>query len=439
MELKNYNGILNNLLSKNYISKYNKKKILIPINEILIVKNILEHKILSLDKLDKNSSICIISSKNSFKALGDKVCQLLNNYKLEYKNIILENYKSDIFFGDMIYEKIKDHSQIICVGSGSLIDICKYASNKAKNELIIFCSSLSAAATTNSVSLTNNGIKTSIKSKIPETIIIDLDNLKKTPMKLIRSSLGDVLCRTTCQVDWLMSSLLTNTSYDETPFELQYNDEEELLQNSKLLETGDINLLASLSRMTLLNGIAAIIIGSTHAGSMGEHMISHYIDMFMQKNNLKTLHGEQVGVTTIKMSEIQNYFINSDTPFQLKKLKIEKDLFLKKFSNKYVDSFYESYNKKKLNHDKIKHINKILINKWDEIKFKLNKHSIKTKQIKNSLTNIQGYTSNTDLNISDDFYNRALKDSFLTRDRFSFLDIMNHTNTFEYFKVTNQI
>ncbi len=435
MDLKNYNGILNNLLSGNYISQYSKKKILIPINEILIVKNILEHKISILDQLNKNDSVCVISSKNSFKALGDKVSQLLNNYKLQYKKIILDKYKSDITFGDEIYEKTKDYNLIICIGSGSLIDICKYASNKANNKLIIFCSSLTAAATTNSVSLTNNGIKTSIKSKISETIVIDLDNLKKTPMKLIRSSLGDVLCRTTCQVDWLMSNLLINTTYDETPFELQYNDEKELLKNSKLLETGDINLLASLSRMTLLNGIAAIIIGSTHAGSMGEHMISHYIDMFIQNKNVKTLHGEQVGVTTIKMSEIQNYFIKNDTPFQLKKLNIDKDLFIKKFSDKYADSFYDSYNKKKLNDEKIEHINKILFNEWDEIKFKLRKYSVHTNQIENSLLNIRGNISNTDLNIPDSFYNRALKDSFLIRDRFSFLDIMNHTNTFENFKV----
>ena len=131
MDLKNYNGILNNLLSGNYISQYNKKKILIPINEILIVKNILEHKIVILDQLNKNDSVCIISSKNSFKALGDKVSQLLNNYKLQYKKIILDKYKSDITFGDEIYEKTKEYNLIICIGSGSLIDICKYASNKA--------------------------------------------------------------------------------------------------------------------------------------------------------------------------------------------------------------------------------------------------------------------------------------------------------------------
>ena len=435
MESKDYNGVLNNLLRGNYVSKYNNKTILIPIKEILIVKNILDHKIRSLETINKKDKICIISSNKSYKALGNKVLKKLGNYNYEYEKIILDKYKSDISTADRLANQTKKYNIIICIGSGSLIDLCKYSANKNNNKLLIFCSSLSAASTTSTVSLTINGLKTSVKSKIPETIIIDLENLHKTPMKLIRSSLGDVLCRSTCQVDWLISNILTNTSYDETPFELQYDDEINLLKKSKLLESRDIDLLASLSRMTLLNGIAAIIIGSTHAGSMGEHMISHYIDMFMGKNHPNTLHGEQVGVTTIKMSEIQNYFINKELPFQMKKLEINKDHFLKKFPKNFADSFYETYNKKKLDDAEINYINKKLLNEWKQISFKLKKYTIKTHLIKQSLKNINAYISNADLKISNDFYNLALKNSFLTRDRFSFLDIMNHTNTFNYFKV----
>ena len=341
MESKDYNGVLNNLLRGNYISKYNNKKISIPIKEILIVKNILDHKIHSLETISKKDKICIISSSKSYKAFGNKVLKILDKYNHKYDKIILEKYKSDITTGDRLANQTQKYDIIICIGSGSLIDLCKYSANKNDNKLLIFCSSLSAASTTSTVSLTINGLKTSVKSKIPESIFIDLENLTKTPIKLIRSSLGDVLCRSTCQVDWLISNILMNTSYDETPFELQYEDEINLLKKSKLLETGDIDLLGSLSRMTLLNGIAAIIIGSTHAGSMGEHMISHYIDMFMGKNHPNTLHGEQVGVTTIKMSEIQNYFINKEKPFQFKKLEINKDHFLKKFPKHFADSFYE--------------------------------------------------------------------------------------------------
>ncbi len=435
MESKNYNGVLTNLLEGNYISKFNNKRISIPIKEILIVKNILDHKINCLEKISNKDKICIVSSKKSFKALGDKVLKLLDNYNHKYEKIILDKYKSDIISGDRLADQTQKYNIIICIGSGSLIDLCKYSSNKLNNKLLIFCSSLSAASTTSTVSLTINGLKTSIKSKIPESIIIDLENLRKTPMKLIRSSLGDVLCRSTCQVDWLISNILIKSHYDETPFELQYEDEINLLKKSKLLETGNIDLLATLSRMTLLNGIAAIIIGSTHAGSMGEHMISHYIDMFMGENHPNTLHGEQVGVATIKMSEIQNYFIYKDAPFQFKELKINKDLFLKKFPNNFADSFYKNFCKKKLDADEIKHINKKLLNEWKDLSSQLKKYAIKTNLIRESLKNINAYINNTDLNISNDFYNSAIENSFLTRDRFSFLDIMNHTNTFNHFKI----
>ena len=162
----------------------------------------------------------------------------------------------------------------------------------------MFCSSLTAAATTSTVSLTNDGVKETIKSKIAQSIIIDLDNLRMAPLRLLRSALGDVLCRSTCQIDWLTSHLFLSTEYDETPFALQYEDEKLLLDNSYKILEGDYDTLAALSRMTLLNGIAAIIIGSTHAGSMGEHLISHYIDMFMGEKHPGTLHGEQVAVTT---------------------------------------------------------------------------------------------------------------------------------------------
>ena len=90
-----------------------------------------------------------------------------------------------------------------------------------------------------------------------------------------------------------------------------------LLENSSKLLIGDYEALAALSRMTLLNGIAAIIVGSTHAGSMGEHLISHYIDMFMGEKHPGTLHGEQVGVTTLLISKIQNQIINYSDNLEL--------------------------------------------------------------------------------------------------------------------------
>ena len=99
-----------------------------------------------------------------------------------------------------------------------------------------------------------------------------------------------------------------------------------LLNHSQKILTGDEETLAALSRMTLLNGIAAIIIGSTHAGSMGEHLISHYIDMFMGDEHPGSLHGEQVGVATLLLSRMQNDILNNSHPPQF--LEINYDLII---------------------------------------------------------------------------------------------------------------
>ena len=318
-------GIIEKLLTGDYQSPFSRKNIKLPIEEIVITPSILNYQFRHFEKFENKKNL-IISGVNSFKSLGNKVRERFNQEKIKYEIKILENYQSTVNYASSIASSLKEYDNIICIGSGSVIDLCKFISNQNNQGLFVYLSSLSAAATTSTVSLTEHGIKISVKSKIPEAIVIDLDNLKSAPARLLRSALGDVLCRTTCQVDWLTSHLLLETFYDETPFALQYEDEKILLNHSQKILTGDEETLAALSRMTLLNGIAAIIIGSTHAGSMGEHLISHYIDMFMGDKHPGSLHGEQVGIATLLLSKMQNDILNSTKTPQF--LEINYDLII---------------------------------------------------------------------------------------------------------------
>ena len=279
---------------------------------------------------------------------SQKVLKSLRNNNLDFDINILKKYESSQTFATILSLSSKEYENIIVIGSGSLIDLCKFISFRNNQNLIVFCSSLTAAATTSTVSLTNDGVKETIKSKIAQSIIIDLDNLRMAPLRLLRSALGDVLCRSTCQIDWLTSHLFLNTEYDETPFALQYEDERLLLDNSYKILEGDYDTLAALSRMTLLNGIAAIIIGSTHAGSMGEHLISHYIDMFMGEKHPGTLHGEQVAVTTLLLSKIQNQIINFSDTLVFKKLNITDNNFRELFGDKIIAAESDKIDLKKL-------------------------------------------------------------------------------------------
>ncbi len=431
--MSNYLGVINNLLSGSYISPFSKKSVSLPIDEIVIEKSIENIKFKFAKNL-LNKKNLVISGENSFKAFGEKVLKSLRNNNLDFDINILKKYESSQTFATILSLSSKEYENIIVIGSGSLIDLCKFVSFKNNQNLIVFCSSLTAAATTSTVSITNDGVKETIKSKIAQSIIIDLDNLRIAPLRLLRSALGDVLCRSTCQIDWLTSHLFLNTEYDETPFALQYEDERLLLDNSYKILEGDYDTLAALSRMTLLNGIAAIIIGSTHAGSMGEHLISHYIDMFMGEKHPGTLHGEQVAVTTLLLSKIQNQIINFSDTLLFKKLNITDNNFRELFGDKIFKQMYEQFKKKYFDGEKLDNLNILLEKKWPEQKAILKKHLLPTESIEKALKNCGAPTNNVELKIPNNFYNLAIKNSFLLRDRFSYLDIAHYTNTLsDYF------
>ncbi len=431
--MSKYLGVINNLLSGSYISPFSKKSVSLPIDEIVIERSIENIKFkFTKNLLDKKN--LVISGENSFKAFGEKVLKSLRNNNLDFDINILKKYESSQTFATNLSLSSKEYENIIVIGSGSLIDLCKFVSFKNNQNLIVFCSSLTAAATTSTVSLTNDGVKETIKSKIAQSIIIDLDNLRMAPLRLLRSALGDVLCRSTCQIDWLTSHLFLSTEYDETPFALQYEDERLLLDNSYKILEGDYDTLAALSRMTLLNGIAAIIIGSTHAGSMGEHLISHYIDMFMGEKHPGTLHGEQVAVTTLLLSKIQNQIINFSDTLVFKKLNITDNNFRELFGDKIFNQMYEQFKKKYFDGEKLDNLNNLLEKKWPEQKTILKKHLLPTESIEKALKNCGAPTNNVELRIPNNFYNLAIKNSFLLRDRFSYLDVAHYTNTLsDYF------
>ena len=431
--MSKYLGVINNLLSGSYISPFSKKSVSLPIDEIVIERSI-ENIKFKFTKNLLNKKNLVISGENSFKAFGEKVLKSLRNNNLDFDVNILKKYESSQTFATNLSLSSKEYENIIVIGSGSLIDLCTFVSFQNNQNLIVFCSSLTAAASTSTVSLTNDGVKETIKSKIAQSIIIDLDNLRMAPLRLLRSALGDVLCRSTCQIDWLTSHLFLSTEYDETPFALQYEDERLLLDNSYKILEGDYDTLAALSRMTLLNGIAAIIIGSTHAGSMGEHLISHYIDMFMGEKHPGTLHGEQVAVTTLLLSKIQNQIINFSDTLVFKKLNITDNNFRELFGDKIFTQMYEQFKKKYFDGEKLDNLNNLLEKKWPEQKTILKKHLLPTESIEKALKNCGAPTNNVELRIPNNFYNLAIKNAFLLRDRFSYLDVAHYTNTLsDYF------
>jgi len=72
---------------------------------------------------------------------------------------------------------------------------------------------------------------------------------------MIRAGLGDALCRSTAQADWLLSHHLLGTPYRISPFVLLAADEPALLDQPEALLRGDLGAMRSLARTLVLSGL----------------------------------------------------------------------------------------------------------------------------------------------------------------------------------------
>ena len=98
---------------------------------------------------------------------------------------------------------------LVAVGSGTINDLCKYASARDGKRYVVFATAPSMNGYTSlNAAITVNGLKKSLPAQAPLGVFLDLSILAAAPARMIRSGLGDSLCRPTAQADWLLSHLL---------------------------------------------------------------------------------------------------------------------------------------------------------------------------------------------------------------------------------------
>lgn len=211
------------------------------------------------------------------------------------------------------------HNQaIVAVGSGTINDLCKYAAQLDGKPYGVFATApsmngyISATA-----SIWTEGKKLSLPAQPPKALFCDLDVLRRAPARLTLSGLGDSLCRPTAEADWLLSHLLLGTEFTDEPYQLLSEFEEDLFNRGALLRAGDLESIALLMQTLIASGKGMQLAGGSAPASQAEHMIAHAMEMRHPDKCRSTFHGEQIGVLTLLMANLQRKILTRAAPLQL--------------------------------------------------------------------------------------------------------------------------
>ena len=367
--------------------------------------------------LNQKASLCLkqigdfknpllVADENTYNALGAKIASELELFQ-ERQFILSGAVYSDIPNVDAITSQADNCDLIVAVGSGTINDLCKYASYTSGIPYVVFPTAPSMNGYVSSTSsLLVDGLKTSYHAHAPLGVFCDMEIISNAPYRLIRSGIGDTLCRSTVQADWLLSHLLLDTAYDSAPFDLLMPFEEIILQNAALFPKHDKVSIEALMKALLIGGFGMNMCAGSYPASQGEHIIAHALEKLYPEKMQKSFHGEHISVTTLYMERLQHRILNyTERPNCNLKL------------NTLVNS------DSKTSQTNIAKTTERLNNNWNKIRKEIKCILPPFGLLESSMRRAELPIHPSDIGLSNDIFMHAASTATMLRNRMGFLDL----------------
>lgn len=430
-----YGGVVDSLVAGEWRHPRSGEITPVPIDDIVIARTLdgLEADLVA--PLLGGRKIVVVSGEQTWEALGRRVTKALQPLG-SVESYVWRDPRPEVGAIDALRHETRHAEALVSVGSGTITDSCKYAAHLDGKDYCCFATSPMNTYTAPAASITRDGFKGSITCRLPRGAFYDLDVLARCPPRLISAAYADVICRTTAQVDWLMSHRLFGSAYHDTPYILLAYDESDLIDRAAKLPEGDIRALALLTRACVVMGLATSFTGTSHCGSMAEHMISHGIDMFAGAAHPGSSHGEQVGVATLTVSALQNLILGAEAPPLLQPTRFPREGMAARYGAGMAETMAAQNTTKALDEAEAERINALWARDWPGFVAPLRQVMLPLSRLLAGMTGAGAPRTAAELGLDPAFYREMVRDARFTRDRFSILDVAGDSGRLEAFVET---
>ena len=416
------NDPLVRLLEGRYTDTENGASVAVATRSLVIADTIAGSEADLVAGLDFGRRLAVISDPATSQVLGARVEAALKTRHDIASLVLPANPHADDATVARLRAAAGAVDAFIAIGSGTINDLTKYVSALEGRPYAVFATAPSMNGyVSQTASITVGGHKSTLPATPPVGAFFDLGVLSAAPKRLIRAGLGDSICRTTAQADWLLSHLVIGTPYREAPFDLLLQDELQLLAQAADLIGGGIEAMRSLTRTLVLSGFGTAIVGSSAPASQAEHLVSHYIDMLAPAGRPLVFHGEQVGVTTLSIARLQHAMLQ-ERPILRADGETESAI-RDRYGPALADSVLEEFAHKRMDRRRAEELNDMLASSWSAIVDRIASVLLPTASIEAALRAVGAPLSAADVHLDRAFYESALLHGREIRNRFTVLDL----------------
>ncbi|MBO5279968.1 MAG: iron-containing alcohol dehydrogenase [Clostridia bacterium] len=252
-------------------------------------------------------TLLLVADKNTFAA-ANGILESLEGFVVELK--IYDFLRVSTMDHVREVENLiagKDIS-VLSVGTGSINDTCRLAAARQNKKLCIFATAPSMDGFASySAPIVDRGFKFSYDAKSPEVIIGDTKILAAAPAELKSAGFGDMIAKYIGLVDWQISALLTGEFYCERIAALTRLAVDELMEMADRVTQNDEYTAGKIFEALLKTGVGMSFAKNSRPASGSEHIIAHLLECVELRDGIiPNYHGDDVGVSTLKMLEYYN-------------------------------------------------------------------------------------------------------------------------------------
>jgi glycerol-1-phosphate dehydrogenase [NAD(P)+] len=374
--------------------------------------------------LDLGRRLALVADDDTYAALGQRVERALASRFTVQRVVLGRAPHADADTLARLSAAIDPGiDAVVAVGSGTINDLCKLAAIARGCPQLVFATAPSMNGYTSlSASITEGGLKRSVRAATPVAAFFDLGVLAAAPVRLIRAGLGDSICRPTAQADWLLGHLLLDRPYREAPFALLAADEPALLAQPRALVGGDLAAMRSLVQTLVLSGFGMTLAGGSYPASQGEHLLSHYIEMMRPPELPAALHGEQIGVCALAMARLQDRILAQEAPPVVCPTAVRRDDVLRRFGPERGEACWQEIEAKRIDAVRAAQLTDRLATSWSAIRDRIRSVALGYPRMAEVLVAAGAPTEPRDLGWPDAQLDDAIVHAREIRNRYTFLD-----------------
>jgi glycerol-1-phosphate dehydrogenase [NAD(P)+] len=370
--------------------------------------------------------LAVVADSDTWDAMGARVHAALEQAGRAPRAVVLDAHPhADLATATALAARLDDAAHVIAVGSGTINDLCKYVTHQEGRSCSVFGTAASMdgyASSTASMGLPS-GLKVSLGAHAPKGVFLDLSVIAAAPPRMAASGFGDCLCSSVARIDWWMSHRLLGTFFREEPYIIAEAAGAEIDARAAEIGRGEPEAIGHLVRALILSGLGIGFTKVSNHGSMGEHQVSHYIDCFAGDHHPGTLHGQQVGVASLSMARIQNWFLDQERPPVIRPTRVDEADMARRMGPAIAAQCAAEYRKKALDADGAARLNESLQEIWPSLRAECRQWAVPVETMKARLAAAGGPTSAAEMGLPVDFYREAVRHGHEMRNRFAFVDL----------------